>query len=115
MNDNSASVAWLRQCVADFVAAREWERFHTPKNLSAAVAIEAAELMEHFLWLNGAASAETLQAPDERAEVAAEMADVLIYLLAFANACGLDVTRAVLNKLVYNEHKYPVESYRGRI
>ena len=107
-------MAHLRQRVAEFVAARDWEQFHVPKNLSIAIAVEAAELMEHFQWLTHEQAAAAMQDEARRAAVADELADVLIYVLSLANALGVDVSAAVLSKLERNERRFPIEAWRGR-
>ena len=114
MTDKTTTLAELRQRVAQFMAARNWEQFHTPKNLSGAIAIEAAELMEHFQWLTGEQAAAAVQDEAELAAVADELADVLIYALTLANVLGVDVSAVVLSKLERNELRFPVEEWRGR-
>lgn len=112
--DHETTLADLRRHVAEFVEARDWEQFHTPKNLSCAVAIEAAELMEAFQWLGDEDAAAALKDEDMRAAVIDELADVLIYALSLANALGISVSGAVLEKLRRNEYRFPVEAWRGR-
>jgi NTP pyrophosphatase (non-canonical NTP hydrolase) len=112
--DTHTTVGVLRQAVADFVNDRDWAPFHTPKNLSMSIAIEAAELMERFQWLNTEEAQEAVQDPAERAAIADELADILIYGLSLSNALDLDVSSAVLGKLQTNQRRYPVEEYRGR-
>ena len=112
--DNSTTVAELRKLVADFVAERDWSQFHSPKNVSMALAIEAAELMEHFQWLTTEASRELASEPEKLAEVGEELADVIGYSFALANELGLDISSAVRAKMVKNAEKYPAEKYRGR-
>jgi len=114
MADDRTTLADLRRRVAAFVAARDWQPYHTPRNLSVAIAIEAAELLEHFQWLDDAQAAQVLQDPQELAAVADELADVLIYALSLANALDIDVSAAVLGKLARNERRFPVEEWRGR-
>jgi dCTP diphosphatase len=114
MKDNDTTVADLRQRVAGFVSARAWEQFHTPKNLSVAIAIEAAELMEHFQWLTVEQAVDAVQDEAKRSAVADELADVLIYGISLANALGVDVSTVVLAKLDRNEDRFPVEEWRGR-
>jgi NTP pyrophosphatase (non-canonical NTP hydrolase) len=114
MPDASTTLADLRQAVAAFVDAREWQPFHTPKNLSISVAIEAAELMEHFQWLTQEEAQAALDDAATRAKVADELADVVIYCLSMSNACGIDISAAVLAKLARNEGRFPVEEFRGR-
>jgi NTP pyrophosphatase (non-canonical NTP hydrolase) len=112
--DNHTTVGTLRQAVAGFVDARDWQPFHSPKNLSMSIAIEAAELMERFQWLTTEEAQAAVQDPAERAAVADELADIVIYCLSLSNALDLDVTSAVLGKLQTNEHRYPADEFRGR-
>jgi len=112
--DTQTTVGALRQVVADFVHARDWEPFHTPKNLSMSIAIEAAELMEHFQWLTLDEALAAGADPTERAAVADELADVVIYCLSFSNALDLDISTAVLSKLQTNEGRFPIAEFRGR-
>jgi dCTP diphosphatase len=104
----------LRKAVAAFVDARDWQPFHSPKNLSMSIAIEAAELMERFQWLTTEEAQTAVDDPAERAAVADELADIVIYCLSLSNALGLDVSSAVLSKLETNEHRYPANEFRGR-
>jgi dCTP diphosphatase len=112
--DAQTTVGALRQAVADFVNNREWQPFHTPKNLSMSIAIEAAELMEHFQWLTPKEVETAVEDATERAAVADELADILIYCLSLSNAVDLDVSSAVLAKLQTNEYRYPADEFRGR-
>jgi len=114
MMDEVATLADLRQRVAEFVAARDWEQFHTPRNLSVAIAVEAAELMEHFQWLTNEQAAAAVQDEAKRAAVADELADVLIYGLSLANALDIDVSTAVMGKLERNEQRFPTKEWQGR-
>ena len=97
-----------------FARERDWEQFHSPKNLSMALAAEAGELMEHFLWSESAASAAVARDPARREKIADELADVVIYALEFANISGLDLAAAIEAKLAKNAAKYPVEKARGK-
>jgi dCTP diphosphatase len=101
----------LTQSLRDFAKAREWEQFHSPKNLAAALSVEAAELLEHFQWLSEEKS-RNLAAP-KKAEVAAEAADVLLYLLQLCDKLQIDLLEAARLKLIVNGKKYPVERARG--
>jgi NTP pyrophosphatase (non-canonical NTP hydrolase) len=112
MVDATTSVGQLRERVRQFVHARAWEPFHTPKDLAMAISIEASELLERFLWRAGAGSNDLPLA--ERSAVAEELADVVIYSLSLANALDLDLSDAVLSKLRIDEAKYPVDRFRGR-
>lgn len=114
MNDEQTTVAELRALVARFVSEREWETYHDPKNLSMAIAIEAAELMEHFQWLTRAEALAS--AGDEKllAEVRAELADVAAFLLSLCNAMRVDLASALEEKMKRNAAKYPASEFRGR-
>jgi NTP pyrophosphatase (non-canonical NTP hydrolase) len=114
MSYSTTTVAELKQWVNDFVDRRDWHRFHAPKNLAMSLAIEAAELMEHFQWISPEESRRADDDPVRRAAIGDELADVLCYALAMANELGLDLATAIRQKLVKNEQKYPVEEYRGR-
>jgi dCTP diphosphatase len=114
MADQDTTLADLRQRVAEFVSARDWEQYHVPKNLSVAIAVEAAELMEHFQWLTHEQAAEAVRDEATRIGVIDELADVLIYGLSLANALDVDVSAAILSKLERNERRFPAEEWRGR-
>jgi len=101
----------LSAAIAAFVAARDWAQFHTPKNLSVAVAVEAAELMEEFLWLTAEQSRNLTRR--HRDAVAREMADVLIYLLRLSQVLDVDLVAAAERKLRANARKYPASRVRG--
>lgn len=114
MNDQTTTVWQLRELVGRFVAERQWQQFHTPKNLSMSLAIEAAELMEHFQWLSPEQSRQVSDDPQRLAAVGEELADVLSYALALANELQLDVAAAIDSKMRKNAVKYPAAEYRGR-
>ena len=114
MTDARTTVSELRQRVLAFVRARDWEQFHSPKNLSMALAAESGELMEHFLWTESKASLDVARDPKKRPAIEAEIADVVIYALEFANMCGIDLATAIGTKMAANAKKYPVEKARGR-
>jgi len=114
MADSSTTIAELREIVRRFVDERDWRQFHTPKNLSMSLAIEAAELMEHFQWIDAAESRRVSDDAAKLAEVRDEMADVLCYLLAIANELEIDLSDAIRDKMVKNAAKYPAELSRGR-
>jgi NTP pyrophosphatase (non-canonical NTP hydrolase) len=90
-----------------FAAARDWERFHNPKNLAVAAAVEAAELLEIFQWLEPDEAASIADLPEQREQVAQEIADVVIYLLRLADILGIDVPAAVDAKMALNELRFP--------
>jgi dCTP diphosphatase len=101
----------LRDRLRLFARERDWEQFHTPKNLAAALSVEAAELLEHFQWSASPAADLT---GTKRAEIGDEIADVLIYLVRFADVLAIDVESATEAKLAKNALKYPVELARGK-
>lgn len=101
----------LTESLRRFAAERDWEQFHSPKNLAAALAVEAAELLEHFQWLTEAQSRDL--PPGKLAAVRLEAADVLLYLLQLADKLQIDLAAAARDKLALNAAKYPVERARG--
>lgn len=101
----------LRRRLREFAAARDWEQFHTPKNLSMALIAEAGELVEHFQWLTAEQSAAL--PPARREAVAAELADVLLYLVMLADRLGVDLAAAASRKIEANESRYPADQVRG--
>jgi dCTP diphosphatase len=114
LTDSTATVAQLKDRLAVFVRERDWEQFHAPKNLSMALAAEAGELMEHFLWSTPEESHARARDPVRRTRIEEELADVVIYALEFANATGIDVAAAVESKIAANALKYPADKARGR-
>ena len=114
LTDAATTVAELKSRLLAFVRERDWEQFHAPKNLSMALAAEAGELMEHFLWSTPEQSKAVAAEPTKRAKIAEELADVVIYALEFANITGLDVAAAIEAKMAANAKKYPVEKAKGR-
>jgi NTP pyrophosphatase (non-canonical NTP hydrolase) len=114
MSDSTTTIAELRALVQQFVDERQWRQFHAPKNLSMALAIEAAELMEHFQWIDAEASRDLPADPAKLAAAAEELADVMAYGFALANELGLDLATAIRAKMIKNAQKYPADSFRGR-
>jgi len=112
MNDTTSSIALLKQLMKKFVDDRQWNQFHTPKNLSTKIAIEAAELMELFTWCEGPESHEILT--KQRQDVEDELADIFMTIIAFANACNIDLSRAFEHKLAIIAQRYPVEQCKGK-
>jgi dCTP diphosphatase len=105
------SIDELREQLRAFARERDWEQFHSPKNLAMALIVETAELVEHFQWLSEAQSQEL---PDEKREqVAQEMADVFIYLVRLADRLDIDLLDAAKRKIVLNARKYPADKVRG--
>ncbi len=112
MSDQTTTVAELKEKFKKFVDERDWNQFHTPKNLSMGLSCEAAELMEHFLWITDEESKNVLE--KKRVEIEHELADVVIYALAFSNQSNIDLSSAIDRKLQHNAEKYPVEKSKGR-
>lgn len=102
----------LRERLRGFVRERDWEQFHSPKNLAMAMIVEAAELVEHFQWATEQESREL--SPEKRAKVEQEIADTFIYLLRLADVLGVDIIEAAHRKMSLNAEKYPAEKVRGR-
>jgi NTP pyrophosphatase (non-canonical NTP hydrolase) len=111
MTNEQSDLAMLRDKLRAFAAERDWEQFHSPKNLSMALMVEVAELMEHFQWLTEAQSAEL--PPSKQQEVREELADILLYLVRLSDRLGVDLKAAALEKLEKNAKKYPAEQVRG--
>lgn len=107
MNDATTTLAHLKKLVDGFVKERDWHQFHTPKNISMALSVEAAELMEFFLY------GEHIQ-PGKEQEVAHEMVDILWWLLSLSNRAGIDIAAAFEEKIKLNAQKYPVEKSKGK-
>ena len=114
MNDSDTTIAQLRENIRQFVVERDWEQFHSPKNLAMALAVEAAELMEHFQWIDIAESRKLSEDPAKLAAIGEELADVLSYTLALANSLDIDIASTHRDKMEKNAAKYPVEKFRGR-
>lgn len=102
------SIDELRSSVQKFITERDWDRYHTPKNLSMSIAIEVAELMEHFQWVTSAQSLEMLQDNHTRSQVVDELSDILIYCISLVNKIDIDIGSAILDKIRRNELRYPV-------
>jgi len=114
MSDSTTTVAELKELVRDFVERRDWGQFHAPKNLAMSLAIEAAELMEHFQWISPEESRQIAGDPAKLSDVGEELADVLCYALAMGNMLGLDLATPIRDKMAKNERKYPAEEFKGR-
>ena len=110
MTDQS-DLLMLRDKLRAFAEARDWDQFHSPKNLSMALMVEVAELMEHFQWLTEEQSGNLDAA--KKAVVAEELADILLYLVRLSDKLGVDLLNAALHKLEKNATKYPAEQVRG--
>ena len=107
----SAEIIELQASLRAFADEREWDQFHSPKNLAAALSVEAAELLEHFQWLT---EDQSRSVPDDKREaIAEEIADVFLYLLQLADKLGIDPVQAARKKMQTNSIKYPVERAKG--
>jgi len=106
--DLDTTIGELRKQVMHFSQERKWSRYHTPKNLTMSISIEAAELMEQFQWFSSEQSVNVVREPDVYNAVSDELADVLIYCLILADIAGIDVSNAVRAKITQNEMKYPI-------
>ena len=101
----------LKERLCQFSEERDWDQYHSPKNLAMALIVEAAELVEHFQWIT---QEQSQSLPDDkRTEVEAELADILIYLVRIADKLDVDLYRAALAKLQHNSEKYPADQVRG--
>ena len=114
MIDADTQLKEIKDRVPPFANERDWEQFHAPKNLSMAIAAEAAELMEHFLWQSPEASCSDMEAENLRLKVEEELADVFIFAIEFANMTGIDISTIIDTKMKRNAKKYPVEKAKGR-
>jgi len=101
----------LLKIIRKFNSNRDWEQFHSPKNLAMALSVEVAELVEHFQWLNQAQSRSL--GPPKKAEIKDEIGDVLIYLVNLADQLNIDPVQAALDKIEKNRKKYPVKLSKG--
>lgn len=103
----------LARALQVFATDRDWDQFHTPKNLASALAVESSELLEVFQWSRGQNGWADLQQSDIRSRTAEELADILLYLIRFADKAGIDLQGAAEAKLALNAKKYPVERFKG--
>ena len=113
MSDNKTTIHELKLIVESFVDEREWKQFHSPKNLAMSLSIEAAELMEIFQWLSLDQAQDVMKANETRDNAIDEIADILIYALAFCNRNKIDITDSIKKKMEKNTRKYPVEKFKG--
>lgn len=112
--DNDTKLAELKEAVKKFTDERDWQRYHTPKDLAVSISIEAAELLEKFQWKSEEEIEELLNDPKYKEEVKEELADVFNYCLALSNTLGIDLSEALLEKVKRNSEKYPVEKTKGK-
>jgi NTP pyrophosphatase (non-canonical NTP hydrolase) len=107
MTDSTTTLSDLKQLVAQFIADRNWEKYHISKNLAMSIAIEAAELMEYFQWKDNAEGQLALSHPATKSEIGDELADVLIYAISFALQADLDVSEIIQAKMERNQYRFP--------
>lgn len=111
--DSKTNISTLRQLAQDFVDERDWNKYHNPKDLAISIAIEAAELMELFQWIEQREVEKMTEADDKLLRVKEELADVLILCLNMANTLDIDLSQAIVEKIEKNKAKYPAEQVRG--
>ena len=104
----------IKTRIKQFIKERDWEQYHSPKNLSMSIAIEAAELMEHFQWLTIGESHKLLKDKKKRIEIEDELADIAIYVLDFCNLFGIDIEKSIVRKLNKTARKYPANLVKGK-
>ena len=112
MSDKTTTIESLKNDVKKYIEDRDWQQFHSPKNLSMGIASEAAELMDLFLWCESSASYEQLE--QKRQDVEDEIADIACLLLAFCNRHNIDLSSAIANKRVKAAQKYPIEKCKDK-
>ena len=113
MSDKETIIEELKTLIESFVDERDWKQFHSPKNLSMSISIEASELMELFQWLSLDEAKEVMKDGELRENAIDEIADVMIYALAFCQRNNIDVSYAIKQKMAKNMKKYPVEKFKG--
>ncbi len=114
LTDSQSTLSDLMHLVRSFEEERDWEQFHTPKNLAMGVAVETGELLEHFLWTTPEESQQIKDDPEQLHQVGEEIADVFAYLLSLSNCLGIDLSDTFYRKMQRNMEKYPADKYRGK-
>ena len=105
------NVEKIKSAIREFRDARDWMQFHNPKNMAISISLEASELLEHFQWTTPEESETVLT--KKRSEIESEIADIAIYLIEFCDNSGIDLEKAILEKLQENDRKYPAEKAKG--
>ena len=113
MDDTSTTITDLKNFVEDFVQERDWSQFHNPKNLSMALSVEAGELMDIFKWNTNEECERMMSEKKTRQEATDEIADVMIYALAFANRNDINIADSIDQKMIKNREKYPADKFKG--
>jgi dCTP diphosphatase len=103
----------IANTLRSFAAERDWDQFHTPKNLATSISVEAAELLELFQWSRGQNDWDEIADPSLRKRIEEELADILLYVIRFADKAGIDLQASAENKIALNAAKYPPETFRG--
>lgn len=114
MADDKTTVKEMLAHMEEFVKERDWEQFHSPKNLAMGLAIETGELLEHFQWIGAEESRKMVDDPEQMALVKEEVADVFSYILAIVQTMGFDLSETYFEKMKRNKEKYPADVYRGK-
>jgi NTP pyrophosphatase (non-canonical NTP hydrolase) len=114
MSDKKKTIQELKDLMEAFVKERDWQQFHKSKNLSMALSVEASELVELFQWLDNEEAEKMMKNNDFRSKAIDEIADILLYAIAFANRNDIDISKAIEQKLKKNKKKYPSDKFKGR-
>lgn len=112
--DENTTIDQLKKEIHKFSQERDWLKYHSPKDLAISISIEAAELLEHFQWVNNDEIERALSEPKDFNEVKSELADVINYAFALSNRLGIDISETLLEKIKDNEKKYPVNKIKGQ-
>jgi len=115
MKKSEITLQEIKAHIKQFIKERDWEQFHSPKNISMSISIEAAELMEHFQWLTIEQSRKLLNDKEKREEIEDELADIAIYIIDFCNLFDIDIEKSIIKKLEKTAKKYPANFVRGKI
>ena len=113
MKDNNVTFTQMKETIKEFVKERDWNQFHSPKNLSMSISIEASELMEHFQWLTTLQSWEVGEDEEMMQEIRDELSDILCYCFNMANVLDIDISSAMETKIEKNKEKYPIDKAKG--
>lgn len=103
----------LKKILADFASVRDWQKFHTPKNLSMAIATEASELLEIFQWMSAEESLATKDIPELKESISHELADIILYTIRIADILNIQLNESLQNKMAINNQKYPADQVKG--
>ncbi len=114
MSDSVTTIDELKRSVSAFSEERDWQPFHSLKNLAMSLSIEAGELMEHFQWVECSEAGDLIADDSSRSAIEEELADVVIYALQFANGAEIDLSNAIRRKMEINARKYPIEKSKGK-